>query len=193
MLLSRLCLILSTPLAISPQKLGHSCSDNNTRSLSSEGHSLDLCAQMSPPAYPVRRRQLRALWGSRLISLLRKPVLQQVGRLRVRDDERGQSGRRPRRPRHCRRGRDAASDPPPRPRSPCRKSSSKWKLIGPFYWNSSTVFLCDELYSFGVWNADGVCCSTWMYRQPQEDWENFLSGVNGFLNQADADMRNRGV
>jgi hypothetical protein len=33
----------------------------------------------------------------------------------------------------------------------------------------------------------------WMYRQPQEDWENFLSGVNGFLNQAKADMRNRGV
>jgi hypothetical protein len=33
----------------------------------------------------------------------------------------------------------------------------------------------------------------WMYRQPQEDWENFLSGVNGFLNQAEADMRNCGV
>jgi hypothetical protein len=33
----------------------------------------------------------------------------------------------------------------------------------------------------------------WMYRQRQEDWENFLSGVNGFLNQAEADMRNRGV
>jgi hypothetical protein len=33
----------------------------------------------------------------------------------------------------------------------------------------------------------------WMYRQPQEDWENFLSGVNGFLNQAEMDMRNRGV
>jgi hypothetical protein len=32
-----------------------------------------------------------------------------------------------------------------------------------------------------------------MYRQPQEDWENFLSRVNGFLNQAEADMRNRGV
>jgi hypothetical protein len=28
---------------------------------------------------------------------------------------------------------------------------------------------------------------------PQEDWENFLSGVNGFLNQAEADMRNCGV
>jgi hypothetical protein len=33
----------------------------------------------------------------------------------------------------------------------------------------------------------------WMYKQPQEDRENFLSGVNGFLNQAEADMRNRGV
>jgi hypothetical protein len=33
----------------------------------------------------------------------------------------------------------------------------------------------------------------WMYRQPQEGWEYFLSGVNGFLNQAEADMRNRGV
>jgi hypothetical protein len=33
----------------------------------------------------------------------------------------------------------------------------------------------------------------WMYRQPQEDWENFLSGVNGFLNKAEADMRNLGV
>jgi hypothetical protein len=33
----------------------------------------------------------------------------------------------------------------------------------------------------------------WMYRQPQEDWENFLIGVNGFLNQAQADMRNHGV
>jgi hypothetical protein len=28
----------------------------------------------------------------------------------------------------------------------------------------------------------------WMYRQPQEDWENFLSGFNGFPNQAEADM-----
>jgi hypothetical protein len=33
----------------------------------------------------------------------------------------------------------------------------------------------------------------WMYRKPQEDWENFLSRVNGFLNQAEADMRNCGV
>jgi hypothetical protein len=33
----------------------------------------------------------------------------------------------------------------------------------------------------------------WMYRQPQEDWENFLSRFNGFLNQAEVNMRNRGV
>jgi hypothetical protein len=33
----------------------------------------------------------------------------------------------------------------------------------------------------------------WMYRQPQEDSEKFLSGVNGFLNQVEADIRNYGV
>jgi hypothetical protein len=33
----------------------------------------------------------------------------------------------------------------------------------------------------------------WMYRQPQEDLKNFLSRVNGFVNQAEADMINRGV
>ena len=32
----------------------------------------------------------------------------------------------------------------------------------------------------------------WMYRQPRV-WETSLSGVNGFLAQAEADMRNRGV
>jgi hypothetical protein len=62
----------------------HSCFDNNTRSLSSEGHSLDLCAQMSPPPDPVHRHQLRVLWGSHLISVLRKSALQQAGRPRVR-------------------------------------------------------------------------------------------------------------
>jgi hypothetical protein len=33
----------------------------------------------------------------------------------------------------------------------------------------------------------------WMYRQPQEDLKNFLSRVNGFVNQAEADMINHGV
>jgi hypothetical protein len=132
---------------------------NTTRSLSSEGHSLDLCAQMSPPACPVRRRQLRALKGSRLISVLRKPMLQQAARPRVRDSKRGQSGCRPLCPPRCRRDHDAASNPPHRPCSPRRKSSSRWKLSSLFYCNSSAVFLSDELCSFGVWNADGVCCS----------------------------------
>jgi hypothetical protein len=115
---------------------------DTTRSLSAEArpqqHSLSLSllrrslarsvCSVSPPACPVHRRQLRALWGSRLISHLRKLALQQAGRPRVRDSERGQSGHRPRRPPRCRRGRDATSDPPPRPRSPPRKSSSKVEI-----------------------------------------------------------------
>ena len=32
----------------------------------------------------------------------------------------------------------------------------------------------------------------WMYRQPRV-WETLLNGVNGFLAQAEADMRNQGV
>jgi hypothetical protein len=44
---------------------------------------------------------------------------------------------------------------------------------------------------YGMQMAFAACA--WMYRQPQKDWENFLSGVNGFLNQAEADMRNYGV
>jgi hypothetical protein len=51
MLLSRLCLLLPTPLALSPQKATPVPTTTLTLSLSSEGHSLDLCAQMSlPPA-----------------------------------------------------------------------------------------------------------------------------------------------
>jgi hypothetical protein len=149
MLLSLLCLLLPTPLALSPQKATPVPTTTLALSLSSEGHSLNLCAQMSPPACPICHR----------LSLLWKPALQQAGRTRVRDGERGQSGRRPCHPLHCRRGCDATSEPPPRLHSPHRKFSSRWKLIGPFYWNSSAVFLCDELCSFGVWNADGVCCT----------------------------------
>jgi hypothetical protein len=101
---------------------GHSHSNDNTRSVYPQGHSLNHSAQMSLPAYPVRRRQLRTLWGSR-----------------HKDDERGQRtltvasskadaslspppGAR-RRPPCCHRGSDAASDPPPRLRSPRRKNT----------------------------------------------------------------------
>jgi hypothetical protein len=45
----------------------------------------------------------------------------------------GASGRRLRHPPRYHRSRNAASDPPPRPRPPRRKSSSRWKLIAPFY------------------------------------------------------------
>jgi hypothetical protein len=43
----------------------------------------------------------------------------------------GASGRQSRYPPHCRRGHDTASSSPPR--SPRKKSSSRWKLIAPFY------------------------------------------------------------
>jgi hypothetical protein len=82
--IAHLCLLLLTPLALPPQKVTHVPTTTLALSLSYKGHSLDLCAQMSPPACPVRRRQLRALWGSRLISLLRKLALQQAGRPRAR-------------------------------------------------------------------------------------------------------------
>jgi hypothetical protein len=40
-------------------------------------------------------------------------------------------------------------------------------------------------YAHLVYGVQMVAATrAWMYRQPQEDWENFLSGVNGFLNQA---------
>jgi hypothetical protein len=55
-------------------------------------------------------------------------------------------------------------------------------------------FFCVMSYAhlvYGMQMAFDV--RAWMYIQPQEDWENFLSGVNVLLNQAEADMRNRGV
>jgi hypothetical protein len=44
-------------------------------------------------------------------------------------------------------------------------------------------------YSHLVYGMQMVSTAqAWMYRQPQEHWVNFLCGVNGFLNQAEADM-----
>jgi hypothetical protein len=132
-----LCLILSTPLALSPQKLGHSYSDNNTRSLS---------LSLSP------QKVTRSIY---VLRCPRRPVSFAAASCARSEDCATAKGARA----------DVdhavlhASDPPPRLRSPSRKSSSRWKLIGPFYWNSSAVFLCDELCSFSVRNADGVCCS----------------------------------
>jgi hypothetical protein len=75
---------------------------------------------------------------------------------------------------------------------------TNWPLLLKFFSYPNPLvcyrFLCDELCLFGVWNADGVCCSGLdVQTAPRKDWENFLSGVNGFLNQVEADMRNRGV
>jgi hypothetical protein len=49
------------------------------------------------------------------------------------------------------------------------------------------------LCSFGVWNADGVCCLGLDVQTAPRRLGEFLKRVSGFLNQAEADMRNRGV
>jgi hypothetical protein len=124
---------------------GHSRSDNNTHSPSSEGHSLDLSAQMSPPACPFATASCTRS-KSRAFSPQKASVV--AGRLASCVMANGASGRLPRRhpkqtplcppgarhrPPCCFCGRDAASDPPSRRRLPRRKSSSRWKLIAPFY------------------------------------------------------------
>jgi hypothetical protein len=125
---------------------GYSYSNNNTRSLSSEGHSLDLSSEVYvglPHSPPPAARTLRIA-----LSLLRKPALQQAGRSHARwrrgqrtstaasskvDASVSPPPQARHRPSRCRRGCDATSNPPPRLCSPRRKSSSRWKLIVPFY------------------------------------------------------------
>jgi hypothetical protein len=80
-------------------------------SLSLKGHSLDLCAQMSPPAYPVHRRQLRAL--RIVLNFSPQKASAAAGRPAAFAMAKGASRHRLRRPPCCRRGRDASSDPPP--------------------------------------------------------------------------------
>jgi hypothetical protein len=111
MLLSRLCLILPTPLTLSPQKA--TPVPTTTLALSPQKVTRSICVLRCPAV--LSHSPLPAAHALRIISLLRKPALQQSCRSRVRGGERGQSGCRPRRPPRCRRGRDAASDPPPRP------------------------------------------------------------------------------
>jgi hypothetical protein len=125
MLLSRLCLILPTPLALSPQKATPVPTTTLALSLLRRSLALSVCSDVpvglsrSPP--PAARALRIALNFSP-----QKAGAATSRRSRVRNGERGQSGRRPRCPPRCRRGCDAASDPPPQPRSPRRKSSSRY-------------------------------------------------------------------
>jgi hypothetical protein len=115
----------------------HSHSDN-TRSLSSEGHSLSILR--SPRRLAPFAANSYAHWGSHSLSSKSQRCNKPTSHMR--DSERGQH--RPRhhpkqtpasppprarcRPPCCHRGRDVASDPPPRSRSLRRKSSSRRKL-----------------------------------------------------------------
>jgi hypothetical protein len=137
--IAHLCLLLLTPLALSPQKATPILTTTLALSL-----SLSL----------LRRSLARSVCSNVPVSLSRSlpPVA------RTLRSERGQSGRRPRRPPRCRHGRDAASDHPPQSRSPRRKSSSSWKLIGPFYWNSSAILILLCVIGFFVWWIMFIWC-----------------------------------
>jgi hypothetical protein len=52
--------------------------------------------------------------------------------------------------------------------------------------------LCDEICSFGVWNADGVCCSGLDVQTALRILGEFLKRGQ-WENQVEADIRNRGV
>jgi hypothetical protein len=176
--IARLCLLFPTPLTLSPQKATPVPTSTLALSPQKVTRSISLLRSPRRPALFTASSYARS-WRS--LSSESRCYSRPAGR--VRDGERGQrtstaasskadtSVSPPPRARHrpvCyRRDRDAASDPPPRPCSPRRKSSSRWKLIAPFYLVKFfscpnplmlSVF-CDELYSFGVWNADGGCCS----------------------------------
>jgi hypothetical protein len=53
--------------------------------------------------------------------------------------------------------------------------------------------LCDELCSFGVWNADDVCCSGLDVQTAPRSLGQFLKRGQYFLNLAEVDMRNCGI
>jgi hypothetical protein len=53
--------------------------------------------------------------------------------------------------------------------------------------------LCDELCSFGVWNADGVCCSGLDVQTAPRRLGEFLKWGQWFSKSIGADIRNRGV
>jgi hypothetical protein len=96
---------------------GHSCFDNNTRSLSLLRRSLALSLCSNIPAGlsrspPPAARALRIA-----LNFSPQKAGTAAGWLDACATAKGASGRRLRRPPCCRRGRDAASDPPPRGRA----------------------------------------------------------------------------
>jgi hypothetical protein len=122
----------------------HSLSLRRRPLLFRQQHSLSLSLLRRSLARSVRSDVPAGLPGSplpaaRALRIMLNFSPQKVGAAagrpagRVCDGERGQSERRSRRPPRFHSGRNAASNPPPRSRSPRTKSSSRWKLIGPFY------------------------------------------------------------
>jgi hypothetical protein len=113
--IARLYVLPTPPLALSAE--GHSCSNNNTRSLSLLRMSLtqsvcsDVLAGLSCST-PLVVRALRIA-----LNFSPQKAGAAAGWLAACATATGASERRPRSPPRCRHGRDAASDPPPHGRA----------------------------------------------------------------------------
>jgi hypothetical protein len=107
--IARLCLLLLTPLALSPQKATPVLTTTLALSVSPQKVTRSICV-LRCPRRPVRFAAASCVRSEDHAEFLSKsrPCSRPAGR--VRDNERGQSRRRLRRPPHCHRGRDTASD-----------------------------------------------------------------------------------
>jgi hypothetical protein len=145
--IAHLCLLLPTPLALSPQKA--TPVPTITPALSPYKVTRLICVLRCPTGLsrspPPAARAVR-------ITLNFSPYKASdvAGWPAACVTAKGANRRRPHRPLRCRHGRNAASNPPSWPRSPRRKSSSIWKLIAPFYWNSSPILILLCVLSFFV-------------------------------------------
>jgi hypothetical protein len=108
----RLCLLLPTPLALSPQKVTHVWTTTLALSLLRRLLARSVCSDVptglsrSPPP---AARALRIV-----LNFSAQKVSAAAGWPAACATAKGANGRRPHRPPRCRRGRDAASDPSPR-------------------------------------------------------------------------------
>jgi hypothetical protein len=128
--MARLWLILPTPLALFSQKA--TPVPTTTLPLSILRRSLTRSVCLDVPA-GLSHSPLPAALPLRIaLNFSPQKAGATVGRPSACATAKGASRCRPRCPPRCRRGCDTASDPPPRPRSPHIKSSSRCKLIAPF-------------------------------------------------------------
>jgi hypothetical protein len=108
----RLCLLLLTPLALSSQKATPVLTTTHTLSLLKRSLTRSVCSDVPVGLSHLPPPAARALRIA--LNFSPQKVSAAAGRPAACAMAKGASGRRPLHPPRCRRGRDAASDPPPR-------------------------------------------------------------------------------